>query len=240
MYFIYKIENLINHKCYIGSSSEDRGFNTRWFEHQQNARLENRIGYNYPLSKAIRKYGIENFQYTVLEKDIKTPEERWRIEKEYIEIFNSLTKNNGYNQTDNTEYSFDSPEIRDKHSTPCCAISIINGEKKYFNTVSECARELGVERSSVHACIAGKSRHSVVKNYVIRKYNKNTMEIIQNDIPIEEAGRYKLIEINGEYKTFSDWCKFYNITRQTIYARMKKYGINKKEALLMPRQRKER
>ena len=33
MYFIYKIENLINHKCYIGSSSEDRGFNTRWFEH---------------------------------------------------------------------------------------------------------------------------------------------------------------------------------------------------------------
>ena len=48
------------------------------------------------------------------------------------------------------------------------------------------------------------------------------MEIIENNIPIEEAGRYKLIEINGEYKTLSGWCKFYNITRQSVYKRMKK------------------
>lgn len=235
MYFIYKIENLVNHKHYIGSSRQDRGFETRWYEHQQNARLEKRIGYNYPLSKAIRKYGIKNFEYTILVKDITTPEMRWKLEHDFIKEYHSMCNDNGYNQTENTEYAFDDENIRDKHATPCCAISVITGEKQYFNTVSECAIALGTDRSSIHACIAGKSRHSVVKNHVIRKYNKKTMEIIENNIPIEKAGRYKLIEINGEYKTFSDWCKFYNITRQSVYKRMKKQGMDIKTALSKPK-----
>lgn len=237
MYFIYKIENLVNHKHYIGSSRQDRGFETRWYEHQQNARLEKRPGYNYPLAKAIRKYGIENFEYTILVKDITTPEMRWKLEHDFIKEYHSMSNDNGYNQTENTEYAFDDGTVRDKHSTPCCAISIITGEKRYFNTVSECAAALGSDRSSIHACIAGQSRHSVVKNHVVRKYNKETMEIIENNIPVEEAGRYKLIEIDGEYKTFAEWCRFYNITRQSIYTRMKKHNISKKEALLMPKER---
>ena len=148
-----------------------------------------------------------------------------------------MSNDNGYNQTENTEYAFDDEAVRDKHSTPCCAISIITGEKQYFNTVSECAAALGSDRGSVHACIAGQSRHSIVKNHIVRKYNKKTMEIIENNIPIEKAGRYKLIEIDGEYKTFSDWCKFYNITRQSVYRRIKQQGMDIKTALSMPKKR---
>lgn len=237
MYFIYKIENLINHKHYIGSSDQERGFNTRWYEHQQNARLEKRPGYNYPLSKAIRKYGIQNFKYTILIKDIETPEERWRLEKDSINEYSSLTSQYGYNQTENTIFAFDDPEIRDKHATPCCAINIYTKEKQYFNTVTECARALKTDRSSIHSCIAGNSRHSVVKDYVIRKYNKTTLEIIENNIPVEEAGHYKQIEIDGKYNSFSDWCKIFNVSRQSVYYRMKKQNISKKEALLYYKER---
>lgn len=237
MYFIYKIENLINGKCYIGSSDQSRGFNTRWYEHQQNARLEKRSGYNYPLSKAIRKYGIENFNYTILIKDIETPQERWELEQQNIDYYKSLTSQQGYNQTENTIYPFDDPNVREKHSTPCCAIDLYSGEKKYFNTVSECARDLGSDRSSIHACIAGQSRHSVVKNHIIRKYNKDTLEIIENDIPINEAGKYKLIEIDGIYKSFSDWCNEFKVSRQSVYQRMKRHNIDKKEALLYYKER---
>ena len=237
LYFIYKIENKINGKHYIGSSSQERGFQTRWYEHQQNARLNTRISYNYPLSNALRKYGVENFSYEILIKDIQTPEERSLLEKQMIEEYRSLVSQHGYNQTLNTEYSFDDPLVRKKHATPVCAISIMDGTQLFFSTISEAAIKLKTDRASIHACLNGDSRHSVVKGYVIRKYDEETKTIINNNIPIQNAGRYKKIEINGEKKTFSEWCKYYNISRQSVYKRMKQHNLTIEQALSQPKRR---
>lgn len=72
---IYKIENLINGKCYVGQSIHIK---TRWREHKSSH-------LNYPLYKAFRKYGIENFHFSVLEivkeKDDLTPRELYWYEK---------------------------------------------------------------------------------------------------------------------------------------------------------------
>lgn len=62
---IYLIKNRINGKCYVGQS---RNIQRRWIAEKGAAFNPNVKAYNYPLSKAIRKYGVENFEFTVLEK----------------------------------------------------------------------------------------------------------------------------------------------------------------------------
>lgn len=62
---IYKITNKVNGKCYIGQSINIK---RRWRQHKEtyvNPASEN---YDYPLYKAIRFYGLENFSFEVLEE----------------------------------------------------------------------------------------------------------------------------------------------------------------------------
>ena len=55
---IYKIENLVNHKVYIGQSIH---IEKRWQEHC-------RPSADSAIAKAIRKYGKENFSFQILEE----------------------------------------------------------------------------------------------------------------------------------------------------------------------------
>lgn len=85
---IYKITNLVNNKSYIGQSIDI----DRRFKSHKNYPLENS---NYPLYRAFRKYGIDNFSFEVLEEcSIKELDEK---EIYYIKHYD--TYNNGYNQT---------------------------------------------------------------------------------------------------------------------------------------------
>lgn len=89
---IYKIENLINNHCYIGQS---RDIEKRWQRHKQTAFNLNDKGYDYPIYRAIRKYGLNNFSFEILEEcSISELNDK---EKFYISKFNSFF--NGYNQT---------------------------------------------------------------------------------------------------------------------------------------------
>ena len=62
---IYKITNMKNRHCYIGQS---RCIEKRWNNHKIASHNENDKTYNYPLYKAFRKYGIDNFIFEVLEE----------------------------------------------------------------------------------------------------------------------------------------------------------------------------
>ena len=81
---IYKIENLINHKIYIGQSVN---IERRWGEHC-------RSGNKSLIGKAIKKYGKQNFSFVILEEcNMDSLDEK---EEYYIKYFNSITPN-GYN-----------------------------------------------------------------------------------------------------------------------------------------------
>ena len=89
---IYKITNLVNGKSYIGQSVN---IQKRFNAHKSVAFNPNDANYNYPLYRAIRKYGLENFSFEVLEEcDISELNNK---EIYYISKYNTYGKC-GYNQ----------------------------------------------------------------------------------------------------------------------------------------------
>lgn len=91
---IYKITNKINNKVYIGKAIN---IYKRWIEHKNNMKYEK---YNQIIYKAMRKYGIENFSFEIIEEcDKYILDER---EKYWIRYYNSyigFSNSNGYNMT---------------------------------------------------------------------------------------------------------------------------------------------
>lgn len=86
---IYKITNKVNGKCYIGQSIK---IEKRWSDHKIASHNQNDKGYNYPLYKAFRKYGIDNFDFEIIEEcNINQLDEK---EVYWIKYYNPA-----YNQT---------------------------------------------------------------------------------------------------------------------------------------------
>lgn len=92
---IYKITNKLNNNCYIGKSID---IERRFKEHKTHAfyQKEKNREWNKVLYRAIRKYGIENFSFEILEEveDSSKLDER---EMFWINFYDSY--NNGYNET---------------------------------------------------------------------------------------------------------------------------------------------
>ena len=88
---IYKFTNKINGHAYIGQS---RNIEYRKKKHLQFAFNPNTLDYNGVFHRAIRKYGVENFDFEILEEcDCQYLNDR---EKYYIQQYNTLVPN-GYN-----------------------------------------------------------------------------------------------------------------------------------------------
>lgn len=87
---IYKITNKINQNSYIGQSSN---INKRWKNHIIASNNPNDKCYNYPLYRAFRKYGIENFSFEILEEcsqnELNYKEIYWI--KHFSPIYNQTT-----------------------------------------------------------------------------------------------------------------------------------------------------
>lgn len=112
---IYKIENTVNGKCYIGQTTNKKGFKGRYHYGGDGIekvykfhkyRKDNNFAYIEELFNDIEKYGFKSF--TIEEElDIAhSKEELDLLEKKYIKEFNCI--DNGYNSEDGG-----------RHGTPC-------------------------------------------------------------------------------------------------------------------------
>jgi group I intron endonuclease len=92
---IYRIINKIDSKSYIGQTIFDNP-SKRWNTHKSNFKKEKHQEYLY---RAIRKYGIENFEFSII--CICKKEELSQLECNYIKEYNTF--GNGYNMTSGGE-----------------------------------------------------------------------------------------------------------------------------------------
>ena len=146
---IYICINLYNGKRYIGQTIQK--FENRKKNHIQDALNKNSQLYFH---KALRKFGVENFIWNVLENNIAI-ENLNDKEQFYIQKYNTNDRNNGYNLTNGGDCSHTSilnnqqvndiknllkttnisfEEISNKYSIGVASISDINNGDTWFDT----------------------------------------------------------------------------------------------------------
>ncbi len=94
---IYKVTNNINGKVYIGQSVD---IYSRWQHHKSCCVNQKCHEYNSPFYRALRKYGIENFVFEIIEQC--SVDELDDKEIFYIKYYNSFVhfeNSNGYNNS---------------------------------------------------------------------------------------------------------------------------------------------
>lgn len=91
--YIYKIENLINKKVYIGLTNNTKRRESRHFTDLKYNRHDSEH-----LQRSYNKYGVNNFKFEVLYSQKCDYLHIGEMEKKYIEIYDSY--NNGYNMNE--------------------------------------------------------------------------------------------------------------------------------------------
>lgn len=156
---VYCFINLINQKKYVGSTTIDS--KRRCYQHIYNSTHKNVHQYNYPLYQAMRKYGIQNFKFEILEQRECNEEEIRKLEKEYIIKLNSLSPN-GYNQTLDTLHPINDIQSYKKMSQTkrenVKNVVEVDKNNKILNTwrsIIDCAEDTNLNQKKIAACCRG-------------------------------------------------------------------------------------
>ena len=140
MYYVYKITNKINNKCYIGLTKHPE---KRWNEHIKKSFYKSDT-YNYLLQTEIREYGKENFTFIILHSNIINKKDGLILEQLEINNNNStIDFGHGYNK--------DKRKVRNK---PCAEVDIFGNIIKTFYSTHNAAEYYGdVSYFSKIACV---------------------------------------------------------------------------------------
>ena len=156
---IYKIENLINGKVYIGQSTNIK---RRWDSHKSTAFNPSSEDYEYPLYRAIRKYGLDNFSFEVLEECKK--ENLNEKEKFYIAKYHAHGQG-GYNQDDGGFGGSHNFKLTDAD-----VLAIINRLKTTRDNTKTIAKDFGVGATTIHYINIGQIYYRDTEQYPIRPH----------------------------------------------------------------------
>ena len=227
---IYKITNLINNKIYIGQSTDIK---SRWIAEKTKAFNDNSNIYDTVLSRAFRKYGLNNFKFEILE-ECKV-EELDEKEKYYIYYYNSLVPF-GYNVAQGGKNNSSHPV----KLTYDIVLNIVKDLQESSLTQLEIGKKYSISKDSVTDINLGHTWHNPLISYPIRKKEKNYCkkcgkEIGMNAIYchlcshsfqrkverpskeqlLEEIAKSSFVAVGKKYgvtaNAIKKWCKVYNL-----------------------------
>lgn len=211
---IYSVTNKINGKIYIGQSID---IERRWQQHKYS-------NGNIILRNAIKKYGIDNFEFKILEKitpnnksKIEITEELTKLEQKWFDIEEPFLKENGYNiqktskpnLTPNRDKHFGSKiskiKIDNNHTGKNIIQYDLNGLKiKEWRSAADVERKLGYNAENISASCLRKTKTS--NNFIWRFKNdilsENDLSSIKSRVkPITR----KIKQISLEGKIIKIW-----------------------------------
>ena len=196
---IYKYTNNINGNVYIGQSQD---ITARKNSHKNDA-LYGGKDENSPFHRAIRKYGIENFSFEILEEcDKKDLNER---EKYWINFYNSYHK--GYNATSGGDH------CEKEEGRPVLLYDLNGNFIKEIHNIAATARELNVSYNTVYNVL--KEERKSTKGYQIRyKENDNFPNKI-NPYISRQGGSYVVLQLDKNNNILNEYKSVNEAARQT-------------------------
>lgn len=138
---IYKITNKVNNHCYIGQS---RNIEKRWNNHIYHDKSKN----EYPLYRAFKKYGIDNFTFEILEEC--SLNELNKKEQYYIKIYQPE-----YNQTIGVSYNIVPQKLTYQEVKTIQQILIKDKEGNISH--QDLANEYGVHKDTIRDINVGRT-----------------------------------------------------------------------------------
>lgn len=177
---IYKIENKLNKKVYIGQSLN---IEERWKAHRVAGQNINHKYKDYPLYKDMHQYKIENFIFSIVEECSKNELDDKEIY--WIKYYDSFY--NGYNQTKGGAANFAHP----MRVIPEKLQDIIYDLRNTNLTTVELGKKYSVSKDTISSINTGKSWYDEELDYPIRKNNniKVYCKICGKEIPSNNHGK---------------------------------------------------
>jgi len=244
---VYKIENIVNGKLYIGSSEN---ITRRWWDHIH--LLNKNSHHSSSLQKDWSEYGVSAFIFNVLELCVETrlDREQWYLDtllkaNDYVSGLNNKFLEIGYNivptSRNNTGFKHSEEAIlkmlASKHTKEIVSIDLADNSVMEFVSIGYAARHFGLSRAAVRNSIRTattcKKRKDVgfifkedydsaFKPKVCRNWNKGvrTGRPALNAKPV-----YVKNLIDGEIKTFSsirECATFYKANDSFVHKRVMK------------------
>jgi hypothetical protein len=157
-WLIYKHENVLNGKVYIGLTKYT--MEARWSKHCYSARCKPEGHFHH----AIAKYGREVWESEVLVDGLPTEEEALAKEMYYVEVYDSMRE--GYNSTEGGDYNpmmgaakADSVrKQRISRKVPTHKLYNVITSKSFEGYVGDLAKSLELGASAFSGVVAGKQR----------------------------------------------------------------------------------
>lgn len=204
---IYKITNNINKHAYIGQSVE---IEDRWVRHKW-AAFNAIESYDYPLYRAIRKYGLENFTFEIIKECKQEELSYW--EMYYIEYYNTFI--DGYNQTSGGEGCYG-------QETPVYQYDLDGNLLKIYPSIAAASRILNIKKQNIYKACRG-----LLKTAGGYQWRNN-----KNDIPDKttfgQGKRVYQYDIEGNF--IKEYASLAEASRQTglSYSTLKRAINNKR------------
>lgn len=177
---IYKITNKINNKVYIGQTSKEGGFKKRYdyggkgiervYKYHKKHKKHNRT-YNDHLLSSIERYGLENFEVNEIFDIAFSKEELDIKEKSWILIYNSTSREYGYNFCDGGSNGKPTKEVIEKQrlskigknlksDNPNSKTVICLTTNQIFGSTIEGAEYFNTNRTAISQACTGKRTHA--------------------------------------------------------------------------------
>lgn len=191
MYIIYQLINKVNNKCYIGVTNN----------YQKRMREHSYASNDFLISKAIRKYGWENFTSDILFETYDSEIAYQAAESHYIKIYMSNNPSRGYNLTDGGQgtigYRFSS-ESRDKMRIAKQGRKLTEEHKKKIGEASK-GHTLSLE-SKMKISNANKGKKFFLGKHLTQEAKDNLSKL--------KAKHWKLVSPDGEIVSIYNMRKF--------------------------------
>jgi len=192
--FIYIVKNKINEKRYVGKTII--GVEYRWKKHLVDSFNDKLYAYNSYFHRAIRKHGVENFEFEEIYFDsthTMTVDDLNYYEKYFINkyrTFIGFDDCKGYNMTLGGEGWTGRGKSIDVYDKELNFITT-------YNSIEETARELNLQTTNISAVINGRAKST--GNFIFCESGVEPIQFINNSIV-----KIDLYDINRNFiKTFN-------------------------------------